>query len=88
VKVALQHCDTKLYVQNTSEWTDDVNTALDFHRCLNAVKFAVVHGLTRMQLVLTFSRRRYNVILPLSDNQHTLGREQPVHNGRRETPVP
>jgi hypothetical protein len=80
MKVALQHCDTKLYVQNTSEWTDNVNAALDFHRCLNAVNFVVVHELTKMQLVLTFSRRRYNVILPLSDWQGTLSREKPVHN--------
>lgn len=66
MRIILQHRKSRLYLEKLGQWTDDVETALDFTHLIAAVDFVQFNQISTIDVLMHFGDPRYDVRLSAS----------------------
>lgn len=66
-RVLIQHRVTGLYFKALGSWTQFEPEAFQFSSSTSALLYCLKHRLTTTQIVMKFGEQRYDIQLPVSD---------------------
>lgn len=68
MKICIQNCVTKDYLNDRLAWEKSEAKARHFASSVEAIDYLTRHGLADCDVVLKFDTGEYNVALPVSEN--------------------
>ena len=72
MRILLQQKESGLYFRDVGAWDPDPAQAMDFLSSTLAIDFCVANRINNVQLVLKFDEQRYDIVLPVLNQQDNL----------------